>query len=303
MSRPSDSEDRAPTPEISHMRNTGNAASCTLHGSYWYPREPSRTMRTVISSRPFLRRADCAGERTAFEEGFQPLLPPGESSTARKLCEFTQFAAAALFWHSSSVDSCGPVSTAGVKSSTQHESQRSGQSRQVRRGKELGDRARGSYNSTSPSWRLAVSKLHTRGPRKRPAWGHGPGYFAALNQPLPTTPFVWRNDPASFDDYPEFFACAHELAHQWWKQAVGWQNYHDAVDQRRVRPILCRALCSAPTWRRDLHEHAAAIPPNGACSSPTRADLSRLSTRSHPKRQPCLPRDRVQQERGGTAHV
>jgi aminopeptidase N len=49
---------------------------------------------------------------------------------------------------------------------------------------------------------------------------------AILNQPLPTSPFVWRDDPASFDDFPDFFV-AHELAHQWWGQAVGWQNYHE----------------------------------------------------------------------------
>jgi hypothetical protein len=56
--------------------------------------------------------------------------------------------------------------------------------------------------------------------------GHAPGYLAILNQPLPTTPFVWRDDPAAFDDYPDFFI-AHEVAHQWWGQAVGWENYHE----------------------------------------------------------------------------
>jgi hypothetical protein len=56
--------------------------------------------------------------------------------------------------------------------------------------------------------------------------GHSPGYFAVLNNPLPTTPFVWRNDPAAFNGFPEFFL-AHELAHQWWGQAVGWKNYHE----------------------------------------------------------------------------
>ena len=56
--------------------------------------------------------------------------------------------------------------------------------------------------------------------------GHSPGYFAVVNQPLPYSPYTWRNDPAAFQGFPEFFV-AHELAHQWWGQAVGWRNYHE----------------------------------------------------------------------------
>lgn len=58
--------------------------------------------------------------------------------------------------------------------------------------------------------------------------GHSPGYFAVLNQALPAPggTLVWRNDPAAFDNYPEFYL-AHELAHQWWGQAIGWRNYHE----------------------------------------------------------------------------
>ncbi len=56
--------------------------------------------------------------------------------------------------------------------------------------------------------------------------GHAPGYVAVLNNALPTSPFTWRNDPASFGNFPEFFL-AHELAHQWFGQAVGWKNYHE----------------------------------------------------------------------------
>jgi aminopeptidase N len=57
--------------------------------------------------------------------------------------------------------------------------------------------------------------------------GHSPPYFAALNQPTPSTIFSWRNDPIAFDDqFPDFFM-AHEIAHQWWGHAIGAKNYHE----------------------------------------------------------------------------
>ena len=70
-----------------------------------------------------------------------------------------------------------------------------------------------------PSFTVALSESALPG-------GHSPAYFAILNQPLPTSPFVWRNDPVAFSGYPTFFL-AHELGHQWWGQAVGWKNYHE----------------------------------------------------------------------------
>jgi hypothetical protein len=70
-----------------------------------------------------------------------------------------------------------------------------------------------------PTFSLVVLESHIPG-------GHSPAYFAALNQPLPTSPFTWRDDPASFENYPEFFL-AHEIAHQWWGQGVGWKNYRE----------------------------------------------------------------------------
>jgi hypothetical protein len=70
-----------------------------------------------------------------------------------------------------------------------------------------------------PSFTLAVVE------REQPG-GHSPPYFAALSHPPPSTPISWRTDPAYFDGFPEFFL-AHETAHQWWGQAVGWKNYHE----------------------------------------------------------------------------
>ena len=56
--------------------------------------------------------------------------------------------------------------------------------------------------------------------------GHAPAYFAMINNPPPITAHNWRSDPAAFQGFPEFFL-AHELAHQWFGQAVGWKNYHE----------------------------------------------------------------------------
>ena len=59
--------------------------------------------------------------------------------------------------------------------------------------------------------------------------GHSPAYFAMLNHELPRQPGImitWQTDPVSFSSYPSFFL-AHEIAHQWWGQAVGWKNYHE----------------------------------------------------------------------------
>ncbi len=101
------------------------------------------------------------------------------------------------------------------------------QPRQVGRGRELSPRAVDvlSYyqsivgDSPYGSFTLALIEQNLPG-------GHSPAYFAALHQPLPNTGVTWRNDPASFEGFPEFFL-AHEIAHQWWGQAVGWRNYHE----------------------------------------------------------------------------
>jgi len=99
--------------------------------------------------------------------------------------------------------------------------------RQVQRGHDYAERAADIVQFYAsligdcpyPSFTLAVIESERPG-------GHSPGYFAALNQPMLSSSFTWRNDPEAFANYPEFYL-AHELAHQWWGQAVGWRNYHE----------------------------------------------------------------------------
>jgi hypothetical protein len=71
---------------------------------------------------------------------------------------------------------------------------------------------------------LTVAVTDSRSPG-----GHSPAYFAMINHELPRPPGLyvsWKTDPVSFSSYPSFFL-AHEIAHQWWGQAVGWKNYHE----------------------------------------------------------------------------
>jgi hypothetical protein len=80
--------------------------------------------------------------------------------------------------------------------------------------------------------------------------GHSPPYFAALSQPPPGTPIIWRTDPAYFSEFPEFFV-AHEAAHQWWGQAVGWKNYHEQWLSEGFAQYFA-ALYSERSHRKDV---------------------------------------------------
>ena len=61
--------------------------------------------------------------------------------------------------------------------------------------------------------------------------GHSPAYVSLVMESVHSSDLLWsdlpwRGDPVYFRDFPDFFL-AHELAHQWWGQAVGWNNYHE----------------------------------------------------------------------------
>ena len=83
--------------------------------------------------------------------------------------------------------------------------------------------------------------------------GHSPPYFAALSQPPPATPIAWRSDPTYFSEFPEFFV-AHEAAHQWWGQAVGWKNYHEQWLSEGFAQYFA-ALYSEHAHRKDVFDH------------------------------------------------
>ena len=97
------------------------------------------------------------------------------------------------------------------------------------------------HDAPYPSFTLGVVESELPG-------GHSPAYFAALQMPLPGTRFGWRDNPASFENYPEFFL-AHEVAHQWWGHGVGWRNYHEqwlSEGFARTSPRCTRSICADP---------------------------------------------------------
>jgi hypothetical protein len=67
---------------------------------------------------------------------------------------------------------------------------------------------------------LTVSTVERRLPG-----GHSPAYMAVLAIQGPASSLRWADDPGALP-FADFFI-AHELAHQWWGQAVGWKNYHE----------------------------------------------------------------------------
>ncbi len=201
--------------------------------SYWYAQAPATdyATATIRFTVPPIYTTACSGEQAA---GSPVLLKPSRAEgDTRKLHVFTAIAPVRYLacvtsrftaMEPSVTPPAAQPSDGGNQSLPLHllsTARQRGRARDAlsRAGEILAFYTSIMKGAPYPSLTLAVVESNIPG-------GHAPAYLAILNQPLPTTPFVWRDDPAAFDDFPDFFI-AHELAHQWWGQAVGWKNYHE----------------------------------------------------------------------------
>lgn len=84
--------------------------------------------------------------------------------------------------------------------------------------------------------------------------GHSPAYLTVLRERLPTSQVNWRSDSVAFDQVP-YFLLAHEIGHQWWGQAVGWNNYHEqwlSEGLAQYFAVLYAGATQGPSTMRDL---------------------------------------------------
>ena len=106
-----------------------------------------------------------------------------------------------------------------------------------------------------PSFTLAVTENELPG-------GHSPAYFAVLNQVLPTTPIVWRNDPVNFESYPDVLSRARAGA-----PVVGpggrLEELPRAVAERGLRAVFRRAV-----RREGARRRTSSRPCCGRCGGP-----------------------------------
>jgi hypothetical protein len=193
--------------------------------SFWYPQAPVSDYATASLRITVPSNLDCVASGE-LEPGFPIIVPGKDASQNRKMYAFTatkplRYLAVILsrFQRAETVTVAFPEGTLNLAVEANP--------RQTNRGRDLAARAASIamfYESLLgdapyPSFTIALIENDLPG-------GHSPAYFAALNQPLPTSTLSWRNDPVAFGAFPEFFL-AHELAHQWWGQAIGWRNYHE----------------------------------------------------------------------------
>jgi hypothetical protein len=207
--------------------------------SFWYPQAPVSDYATATLRITIPASLDCVASGD-LQPGFPLLLPAKEPAQNRKLYLFeatrplrylalivSRFARAETATLGFATDRPNVSISSGGTSYHSLNMSIEANPRQVTRGRDLTDRTEDIAtfyqsilgDSPYPSFTVALIESELPG-------GHSPAYFAVLNQPLPSSQLTWRNDPAAFSGFPDFFI-AHELAHQWWGQAVGWRNYHE----------------------------------------------------------------------------
>ena len=132
--------------------------------------------------------------------------------------------------------------------------------------------------------------------------GHSPAYFSMLNEPQESANLSWRGDPAMFEGFPDFFL-AHELAHQWWGQAVGWKNYHEQWLSEGFSQYFAALYAQKTRGDRVFADMLRQFRRWSLVGIRPGAGLSRLPPRTHQVGPARLPRARLQQGRGGAAHA
>ena len=151
--------------------------------------------------------------------------------------------------------------------------------------------------------RHPVPELHARDCRARAA---GRPQSAVLRRAQPAAAgnahFVAHRSRRTSTGFPEFFL-AHETAHQWWGQAVGWKNYHEQWISEGFAQYF--AAMYAEHMQEGRRVPAGDRSDGALDARPLRSGsrLSRLSPRPHPQRRARVSRARLQQGRADAAHA
>jgi hypothetical protein len=184
---------------------------------YWFPQSPVRNHTTVV-----LRvevPADFVAVASAQPEEPASVTGPSGKRTFRFRTDRPVRYVALLVGKLMPVDGgsppAGPV-LRGVSSARQVQRARA----EVREAAEM-VRYFSSLVGESPFPPLTLALVEAPGPS-----AHSPAYLSIIGKPPGWDPARVGDDPGYYAAEPEFFV-AHEVAHQWWGQAVGWRNYRE----------------------------------------------------------------------------